>query len=239
MIVSCALFCRRMTEADLGEHWLQIIVRDLGSPSLETTQVLRLEVDRSPSSRLAVNNHDYGMDQFQYLGNANGRSDLGDSHKSWSSTSRGGSGNGGSHVSDVVLFVIISLMLATFLVIIGVCIYLRHRQKLFQCLPDLCDLFKRPDGNQYNSPDYVCRKPKGMNEERRGRPPLPPIDNNTLTSTGDFSNKTRSKCSSHIITNSVGNRFQIETPLSDCSDFLERPVRFTSYFYRLIPLHMT
>ncbi|KAL5110216.1 Protocadherin-1 [Taenia crassiceps] len=39
---------RRMTEADLGEHWLQLIVRDLGSPPLETRQIIRLAVDRSP-----------------------------------------------------------------------------------------------------------------------------------------------------------------------------------------------
>lgn len=144
---------RRMTEADLGEHWLQLIVRDLGSPPLETRQIIRLAVDRSPPQfasniRARIPPEQRTSPPVNYLGN----SVVDSPHR------HPGDWNGGERsISDVMMVVIIALMIAGLIVLIMLCFYLRHRQKLFFCLPDVCALFQKPysSSNPYCNPKCV------------------------------------------------------------------------------------
>lgn len=131
---------RRMSEDDIGEHWLQLIVRDTGTPPKQATQVIRLAVDRSPPQfasniRARISPHQrMAPDEYH------GGSVVGPLYRS---TLEWGGANG-RNLSGVVLLVVISLMIAGIIVLIGLCFYLRHRQKLFFCLPDVCELFRKP-----------------------------------------------------------------------------------------------
>ncbi|VDD82630.1 unnamed protein product [Mesocestoides corti] len=145
---------RRMTEADLGEHCLQLVVRDLGSPPRETRQVIRLVVDRSPpqfasSIRFAANPKESASSGAYSASSAVGQI-----------YQRQGDFNGSSrNISELVLVVIISLMVAGFVVLIVLLFHLRRHQKLFPCLPDFCAVFQRgvSSANPYSSPEYVSR----------------------------------------------------------------------------------
>ncbi|VDK22701.1 unnamed protein product [Taenia asiatica] len=139
---------RRMSEADLGEHWLQLIVRDLGSPPLETRQIIRLAVDRSPpqfasSIRARMPPH-RTPPSLDHLGNP---------VIDFPYRNPGDWDGGRRSISDVVTVVVISLMTAGLIMLIVLCFYLRHRQKLLVCLPDVCTLFHKP----HSSPSPHCK----------------------------------------------------------------------------------
>nr|CDS28055.1 protocadherin 1 [Hymenolepis microstoma] len=157
---------RRMSEDDIGEHWLQLIVRDTGTPPQQATQVIRLAVDRSPpqfasnnrarsSSHPRVPSNEYTSDSVVgplYRPNlewdgANGRN------------------------SGVVWIVVICLIIAVITVLFGLCFYLRHQRKSFCCLPDICTLFQK--SRQASSSPY-------SNSESIERPVKVPKDNATL-----------------------------------------------------------
>ncbi|VDM16978.1 unnamed protein product [Hydatigera taeniaeformis] len=173
---------RRMTEADLGEHWLQLIVRDLGSPPLETRQIIRLGVDRSsPQFASNVRVRMPSQKRISPLLDYSGDSAMDFPYRhpvDWNASGRS--------ISDVVTVVVISLMIAGFIMLTALCFYLRHRQKLFVWLPDVCALFQKPHtpSNPYGNPKYVGKSNKanevnhkGLKEgafQRRVWTPLPP-----------------------------------------------------------------
>ncbi|VDN97295.1 unnamed protein product [Rodentolepis nana] len=158
---------RRMSEDDIGEHWLQLIVRDTGTPPQQATQVIRLAVGRSPP---------------QFASNIRGRMP---SHpRKPPNEYTGGSvvgplyrpglewgGANGRTPSSMVLLVLISLMIAGIVVLIGLCFYSRHRRKSFLCLPDVCSLFRK--SRQASSSPY-------SNSECVERSVKVPKDNTTL-----------------------------------------------------------
>lgn len=173
---------RRMTEADLGEHWLQLIVRDLGSPPLETRQIIRLAVDRSPPQfasniRARMPPQQRTPLSLDYSGN---------SVMDFPYRNPGDWNGGGRSISDVVTVIVISLMIVGFIMLIVLCFYLRHRKNLFICLPDVCTLFHKPHSspNPYGNLKCVSRseKPSEINHKEakegtfQGRvwTPLPP-----------------------------------------------------------------
>lgn len=109
---------RRMTEADLGEHWLQLIVRDLGSPPMENRQVLRIGVDRSPAHYAPSNSHHPPqIDYFQPQQHLN-------PNRAQSPTS-----------SHVVLVAGVTVLLVGLLVCLVLCVCLRHNQWRGKTLP--------------------------------------------------------------------------------------------------------
>ncbi|VDL93989.1 unnamed protein product [Schistocephalus solidus] len=265
---------RRMTDADVGEHWIQVIVTDTGVPPQETRQTIRLGVDRSAphfgnrvrsgkaggvgSSLREEVPEPVGGKSARHPGAGNDDPLAMDYEDyPWPTSVKGTRGNA---VSDIVLFVIISLVLAIFLVFAGLCIYLRHKQKFCKFLPDVCILFKRQTNHPYNSPTHICRKSKDSkreacdvttsgsgpltNDTRRSLPSRPMAFSPDGQSRMLFEFPDRQQQSQHILkcsTNAYphnslfGTRFQSEIPFSvprilDCTDYLEKPKYYTEYY---------
>ncbi|BHF64582.1 hypothetical protein SprV_0200758800 [Sparganum proliferum] len=265
---------RRMTEADIGEHWIQVIVHDTGLPPQETRHTIRLAVDRSAPhfggrgrSGKAGGVGSYLHEEVpEPVGGSSARHPsaghldplaIDYDGYSWPISVSGVRGNA---ASDIVLFVIISLVLAIFLVFAGLCIYLRHKQKFCKFLPDVCVLFKRQTSHPYNSPTHVCRKPKDPTREgcdvatsgpgpligdtRRSLPSRPIAfspdgQSKTLFDFPDRQQQSQQilKCSTQAFPHSsiFGPRFQTEMQFGvprilDCTDYLEKPKFYTEYY---------
>lgn len=230
---------RRMNEDDIGEHWLQLVVRDTGTPPQETRQVIRLVVDRSPPQfasnvRARIPPHQRPPSGEYPLNNVVGP--LYRSQLEWN-------GVNGRSISDVVLVTVISLMIAGFIVLIGLCFYLRHRQKLLFCLPDICALFQKPQSspNPYSNPEFVERPAKSKEADRKVPKksnfqskvwtplPPPPLEGGEFVVSSSNCNPNPASGGAFVSIANGTSRCQIDgvqSALPDSSDFFERTVRY-------------
>ncbi|KAG5446139.1 Protein dachsous, variant 2 [Clonorchis sinensis] len=125
---------RVLTKEDLGEHVLQVIVRDEGSPPLETRLTLRLVVDQSEPHRPGdarhlsnsnLNAHDY--EQRNQWGARTYR----DSAISMEPTTR-------PFHTEILLSVIVAMILILLLITFGLCLYLRRKHSSFSVVQGIC-----------------------------------------------------------------------------------------------------
>ncbi|KAF8567411.1 hypothetical protein P879_03066 [Paragonimus westermani] len=134
---------RRMTKEDLGEYRLHVIVRDEGTPPLETHLIFRISVDQSEphrpsdprtpteymSARLSnlspndVSNYDrqYVMSPFEREMSIH-------------------QGLKRALHADILLIIIVLMIIILIVVMLGLCLYLRHKRGLFNFLPDMYGL---------------------------------------------------------------------------------------------------
>ncbi|CAL8070101.1 unnamed protein product [Calicophoron daubneyi] len=194
---------RRLTKEDLGDYKLQIVVRDEGTPPLETHLTLRLVVDQSephgqydprpgeayPSPRSLF---DTDVDGPGYA-----RKRLVDGYHSELGQD-GALGLAPSRVlpADIMLFVIIALILGLICAMLGLCMYLRHKRNLFQFLPDICGLCSLRSGIRSNrtgqaeakSPymkNYLDLERRNPTHDKFSSPPEPDAMSTLLGSPGD------------------------------------------------------
>ncbi|CAH8496892.1 unnamed protein product [Schistosoma turkestanicum] len=143
---------RTLTKDDLGEYQVHIIVRDEGEPSLETQLLLRLLIDHSEpqwSSDIKTSRN-YQFNDFLSSSNQKHSSShtiknnfgLFDRNRHELYTS----GNDLSTSSlfknldsNVLLFIVITIILFFILIMIGLCIYLRHKYNFMHFIPDVYD----------------------------------------------------------------------------------------------------
>ncbi|KAM7537226.1 hypothetical protein Aperf_G00000075521 [Anoplocephala perfoliata] len=238
---------RRMNEDDIGEHWLQLIVRDTGTPPQETRQVIRLAVDRSPPQFASNVRSRIPPHQRPPSGEYSGNNVLGPLYRSsleWNGVS-------GRSVSDMVL--VISLVIAGFIVLIGLCFYLRYHQKLFLCLPDVCALFQKPQSspNPYSNPECVERPVKSKEGDRKvpkkgsfqGRVwtplPAPPLEGGEFIVSSPKCNPNPAGGGAFVSIANGTSRCQIDgvqSAILDGSDFFERtPKLYTDCYHVGIP----
>ncbi|KAF5403755.1 Protocadherin-1 [Paragonimus heterotremus] len=134
---------RRMTKEDLGEYRLHVIVRDEGTPPLETHLILRISVDQSEphrptdprtpteymSARLSnLNPNDVSDYDRQYV--------VGSFEREMSIHQ----GLKRALHADILLIIIVLMIVILIVVMLGLCLYLRHKRGLFNFLPDMYGL---------------------------------------------------------------------------------------------------
>ncbi|KAF6776562.1 hypothetical protein AHF37_03326 [Paragonimus kellicotti] len=134
---------RRMTKEDLGEYRLHVIVRDEGTPPLESHLILRISVDQSEPHRPSDPRTptEYMSARLSNL-NTNDVSDY-DRQYVMGSFEREMSIHQGlkrALHADILLIIIVLMIVILIVVMLGLCLYLRHKRGLFNFLPDMYGL---------------------------------------------------------------------------------------------------
>ncbi|CAH8628249.1 unnamed protein product [Dicrocoelium dendriticum] len=132
---------RRLTKEDLGEHRLQVVVSDHGTPPLRTHLMLRLLVDQSEPHHLGdVRAPSGGYYQPRPPQNGPLGSEQYDRQSLLHAYQRDHDPNNIKRTihADILLIVIVAMILILLVVMFGLCFYLRYKRNLFGFLPNLC-----------------------------------------------------------------------------------------------------
>ncbi|CAH8548358.1 unnamed protein product [Schistosoma haematobium] len=146
---------RTLTKDDLGEYQVHIIVRDEGQPSLETQLLLRLLIDQSEPqwSSDIKNNRKYQFNDF--LSSSSSSNQIHSNHhhsvrnnldlydrsrqELYTTSNDLLTLSLFKNLDSNVLFIIIIVILFFILIMVGLCIYLRHKYNFLHFIPDIYD----------------------------------------------------------------------------------------------------
>lgn len=147
---------RTLTKDDLGEYQVHIIVRDEGQPSLETQLLLRLLIDQSEPQWASniKNNRNYQFNDFLSSSSSSNQMHSNNHHTLRNNLDLYDRSQHELYTtsndlltlplfknldSNVLLFIIIIVILFFILIMIGLCIYLRHKYNFLHFIPDIYD----------------------------------------------------------------------------------------------------
>lgn len=151
---------RRLTKEDLGEHRLQVLVSDHGTPPLRTHLTLRLLVDQSEPHHLEdIRVPSGGYYQAQSPLNGLLGSEQHDRQPLLHAYQRDFDPNNIKRTlnADILLIVIVTMILVLLIVMFGLCFYLRYKRTFFGFLPNLC-VICLGDGNSNSSLEQSFRQ---------------------------------------------------------------------------------